>query len=162
VDVRILAATNINIPEALANKSLREDLYYRLNAFTLSLPPLRERKEEVPILLKHFMSRHVGALWSSSASAFAVSHGSVPGALLARESARAQQFCKALFDPGRRKAGVSELNPKGDFGTAGASQGDEEGGPSRWDAMPKTKPKPTPLPRLSIRPTGTANRRRPC
>src|SRR3954467_3505581 len=57
VDVRILAATNINIPEALANKRLREDLYYRLNAFTLNLPPLRERKEEVPILLKHFMSR---------------------------------------------------------------------------------------------------------
>jgi len=57
VDVRILAATNINIPEAIANKRLREDLYYRLNAFTLSLPPLRERKEEIPILLKHFMSR---------------------------------------------------------------------------------------------------------
>jgi DNA-binding NtrC family response regulator len=57
VDVRILAATNINIPEALATKRLREDLYYRLNAFTLTLPPLRDRKEEVPILLKHFMSR---------------------------------------------------------------------------------------------------------
>jgi two-component system, NtrC family, response regulator AtoC len=57
VDVRILAATNINIPEAIANKRLREDLYYRLNAFTLSLPPLRERKEEIPILLKNFMSR---------------------------------------------------------------------------------------------------------
>jgi DNA-binding NtrC family response regulator len=57
VDVRILAATNINIPEALATKRLREDLYYRLNAFTLTLPPLRDRKEEIPILLKHFMSR---------------------------------------------------------------------------------------------------------
>jgi len=57
VDVRILAATNINIPEALANKSLREDLYYRLNAFTLTIPPLRDRREEIPILLKHFMSR---------------------------------------------------------------------------------------------------------
>src|SRR5229473_2432781 len=56
-DLRILAATNINIPEALANKRLREDLYYRLNAFTLTLPPLRDRKEEIPILLKHFMSR---------------------------------------------------------------------------------------------------------
>jgi len=57
VDVRILAATNIDIPEAIATKRLREDLYYRLNAFTLSLPPLRDRKEEIPILLKHFMSR---------------------------------------------------------------------------------------------------------
>ena len=55
--MRILAATNINIPEALANKRLREDLYYRLNAFTMQIPPLRERKEEIPILLKHSMSR---------------------------------------------------------------------------------------------------------
>lgn len=57
VDVRILAATNIDIPQALATKRLREDLYYRLNAFTLQLPPLRERKEEIPTLLKHFMTR---------------------------------------------------------------------------------------------------------
>src|SRR6202521_4702665 len=57
VDVRILAATNIDIPQALANKRLREDLYYRLNAFTMQLPPLRERKEEIPVLLKHFISR---------------------------------------------------------------------------------------------------------
>ncbi|PYV69997.1 MAG: sigma-54-dependent Fis family transcriptional regulator [Acidobacteria bacterium] len=56
-DVRILAATNINIPEALAAKRLREDLYYRLNAFTLQIPPLRERREEIPILLKHFMAQ---------------------------------------------------------------------------------------------------------
>src|SRR3977135_1888961 len=57
VDVRILAATNINIAEALATKRLREDLYYRLNAFTLLLPPLRVRKEEIPVLLKHSMTR---------------------------------------------------------------------------------------------------------
>jgi len=57
VDVRILAATNIDVQQALANKKLREDLYYRLNAFTLQVPPLRERKEEIPLLLKHFMTR---------------------------------------------------------------------------------------------------------
>ena len=57
VDVRVLAATNINVPEAIAAKKLREDLYYRLNGFTINLPPLRDRKEEVPILLKHFMGQ---------------------------------------------------------------------------------------------------------
>ena len=57
VDVRILAATNIDIPQALATKKLREDLYYRLNVFTLNIPPLRERREEVLILFRHFMSR---------------------------------------------------------------------------------------------------------
>ncbi len=57
VDVRIIAATNIDVREAIAAKKLREDLYYRLNAFTLQLPPLRDRQEEIPILLKHFMAR---------------------------------------------------------------------------------------------------------
>jgi len=57
VDVRILAATNVDIPQALASRKLREDLYYRLNAFTLTLPALRERREEVPLLLRHFMAR---------------------------------------------------------------------------------------------------------
>src|SRR5437588_171096 len=57
VDVRVLAATNINVEEAIANKTLREDLYYRLNAFTMQIPPLRERREEIPLLLKHFMNR---------------------------------------------------------------------------------------------------------
>jgi transcriptional regulator with PAS, ATPase and Fis domain len=57
VDVRILAATNVDVVEALASKKLREDLYYRLNAITITLPPLRERREEVPIFLRHYMSR---------------------------------------------------------------------------------------------------------
>ena len=57
VDVRILAATNVNIPQALASRKLREDLYYRLNTFSLTLPALRERQEEIPLLLKHFMAR---------------------------------------------------------------------------------------------------------
>ncbi len=57
VDVRILAATNIDVQQAIASKKLREDLYYRLNAFTVLIPPLRERPEEIPLLLRHFMSR---------------------------------------------------------------------------------------------------------
>ncbi len=55
VDVRVLAATNVNVQQALAEGRLREDLYYRLNAFTISLPPLRERRQEVVPLLRHFM-----------------------------------------------------------------------------------------------------------
>jgi two-component system, NtrC family, response regulator AtoC len=57
VDVRILAATNIDVQQAIATKKLREDLYYRLNAFTVKIPPLRERREEIPLLLRHFMNR---------------------------------------------------------------------------------------------------------
>jgi two-component system response regulator AtoC len=55
VDVRVLAATNIDMPEAIASRKFREDLYYRLNAFTIQLPPLRERAQEIPLLLRHFM-----------------------------------------------------------------------------------------------------------
>src|SRR5437764_12452640 len=57
VDVRVLAATNIDVQQSIANRTLREDLYYRLNAFTMNIPPLRERREEIPLLLKHFMNR---------------------------------------------------------------------------------------------------------
>jgi two-component system, NtrC family, response regulator AtoC len=53
-DFRVLAATNINVKEAIETKAFREDLYYRLNAFTIQVPPLRERREEIPFLLKHF------------------------------------------------------------------------------------------------------------
>ena len=57
VDVRVIAATNINMKEAMANKSFREDLYYRLNGFTLSIPALRNRKEEIPVLADYFMRK---------------------------------------------------------------------------------------------------------
>lgn len=57
VDVRVIAATNIDIKAAIAQKMFREDLYYRLNGFTLRMPPLRERTEEIPILARHFMRK---------------------------------------------------------------------------------------------------------
>jgi DNA-binding NtrC family response regulator len=57
VDVRVIAATNIDIKTAIAQKVLREDLYYRLNGFTVKMPPLRERVDEIPILSQHFMRK---------------------------------------------------------------------------------------------------------
>ncbi len=57
VDVRVIAATNIDIHDAIAKKQFREDLYYRLNGFSVSLPPLRKRKEEIPALLTHFIAK---------------------------------------------------------------------------------------------------------
>jgi DNA-binding NtrC family response regulator len=52
VDVRVLAATNRNMQESLEKKALREDLYYRLNVFHIDLPPLRHRKEDIPVLVQ--------------------------------------------------------------------------------------------------------------
>lgn len=54
VDVRVLAATNIDIQESLASHKLREDLYYRMNTFAVHMPALRERKDEIGVLLEHF------------------------------------------------------------------------------------------------------------
>lgn len=66
VNVRVIAATNVDIKEAIAQKKFREDLYYRLNGFTLKMPPLRERGEEIPIFA-HFFLRKV-----------ALKHGTLP------------------------------------------------------------------------------------
>src|SRR5436305_4009564 len=119
VDVRILAATNINIPEALAAKRLREDLYYRLNAFTLQLPPLRDRKEEIPILLKHSMTRMAeryarAPLPLSPALLQACQDHPWPGNL--REL---NNFLKRYLILGDENLAVAELQPRKD-GTAGS------------------------------------------
>src|ERR1041385_1719346 len=114
VDVRILAATNINIPEALATKRLREDLYYRLNAFTLQLPPLRDRKEEFPILLKHHMTRmserYARPPLPLSPTLLQACHDySWPGNL--REL---NNFVKRYLILGDEKLAIQELQPKTD------------------------------------------------
>jgi transcriptional regulator with PAS, ATPase and Fis domain len=57
VEARVIAATNVDIREALESGALRQDLYYRLNTFVLRIPPLRARPEEIPVLLEHFIAR---------------------------------------------------------------------------------------------------------
>jgi len=131
VDVRILAATNINISEALATKRLREDLYYRLNAFTLQLPPLRERKEEIPILLKHFMSRMSeqyarAPLPLSQPLLQACQDYAWPGNL--RELSN---FIKRYLVLGDEKLAVNELHPKND------------GNGARFDTTPRGAAEPS-------------------
>ncbi len=57
VDVRVIAATNRNVDEALKEGTFREDLFYRLNAVRIKLPPLRERPEDIPLLLQYFLTK---------------------------------------------------------------------------------------------------------
>jgi two-component system response regulator PilR (NtrC family) len=57
VDVRIISATNKNLEEKVKDGSFREDLYFRLNVIPINIPPLRERKEDIPVLTKHFIEK---------------------------------------------------------------------------------------------------------
>jgi two-component system response regulator PilR (NtrC family) len=58
VDVRIIAATNQNLTERIASGGFREDLYYRINVIPISLPPLRSRREDIPLLVDHFLRKY--------------------------------------------------------------------------------------------------------
>jgi DNA-binding NtrC family response regulator len=58
IDVRVIAATNRDVPESLESGAVRKDLYYRLSVIMIHIPPLRERPEDVPLLIEHFLKKH--------------------------------------------------------------------------------------------------------
>jgi formate hydrogenlyase transcriptional activator len=62
VNVRVVAATNGNLLKLVSEKRFRSDLYYRLNVFPISVPPLRNRAEDIPPLVKHFVNKYAGRM----------------------------------------------------------------------------------------------------
>ena len=110
VDIRILASSTTNIEYALSENKLREDLYYHLSAYTMHVPPLRQRREEVPLLLRHFM-QHFAKRYGLSPRTFSTgvldacqSH-SWPGNLRELES-----FVKRYLMAGDREPTFSGYN----------------------------------------------------
>ncbi|HEY3704738.1 MAG TPA: sigma-54 dependent transcriptional regulator [Terracidiphilus sp.] len=111
VNVRVIAATNIDMQTAIAQKEFREDLYYRLNGFTVRMPPLRERVEEIPLLAKYFI-RKAAARYQCSLLPISpllmriLSKHSWPGNLRELEN-----VIKRYLVIGDEQAIIEELNP---------------------------------------------------
>jgi len=124
VDVRVIAATNLDIKEAIAQKRFREDLYYRLNGFTLKMPPLRERSEEIPVFAHHFMRK------------VAVKHGSLPlpvppmlmqalcGHAWPGNLRELENIIKRYFILGDEQAIINDLRPTQGVGSSSSFVGD--------------------------------------
>src|SRR5690606_23643941 len=85
VDIRLISATNQNLAEEVRQGRFREDLFYRLNVFPIQVPPLRERKEDIPLIVQHFIARFADA---------------VPGRQISGISSRALEILSAYDWPG--------------------------------------------------------------
>ena len=113
MDARLLASTQVNVEQAIAERKLREDLYYRLSSFTVHVPALRQRKEEIPLLLGHFMNQ-MARRYSMPARIFspavldACQGHSWPGNLKELE-----KFVKRYLVMGDEATGLEGLDPNG-------------------------------------------------
>ncbi|UCH23554.1 MAG: sigma-54-dependent Fis family transcriptional regulator, partial [Deltaproteobacteria bacterium] len=99
VDVRFIASTNKSLEQMVADGKFREDLFYRLNVFTLHLPPLRERKEDIPAMVDHFLKKSAKPVEISSMALQMLMAYSWPGNVreLQNTIERAAVICEDSF-----------------------------------------------------------------
>jgi len=130
VDVRVIAATNRDLRAAVDGGSFREDLFYRLDVIALTLPPLRERKEDIPLLVEHFLER----LGEPLKRRLEVSHEAM-AALLAHDWPGNVRELRNALERGAVVAHGDVLGPA-DLGLA-AAPGEAPSGPSTLDEVEK-------------------------
>jgi DNA-binding NtrC family response regulator len=113
VNVRFIASTNKNLETLVKEGHFREDLYYRLNVFTLHLPPLRERREDIPALVEHFLGKTRGEVGISSAALQLLMAYSWPGNVRELQNVieRASVICEdGQIEPGHLPAPISSTS----------------------------------------------------
>jgi len=108
VDVRVIAATNSDLTQMVANGQFREDLYYRLNVIPVELPPLRHRKDDVPLLVQHFLDRFRPGTVASQEAMRRLMAFSWPGNVRQLENAVERAIA---FSGGRSQIDVDDLPP---------------------------------------------------
>ena len=140
VDVRIIAATNRDLAAQVRSGTLREDLFYRLNVITIDLPPLRERREDIPLLIRHFL-RQFSDLHGRRVNRFSVAAGRLllqhhyPGNI--RELENVVEHAVALCDGDMATEEHLPLHLLGDsHASAPASRGAERSAPEPDDTRP--------------------------
>jgi len=133
VDVRIIAATNQDLRRAIAERRFREDLFYRLNVVPLRIPALRERREDIPLLARHFLERHnrrsgVQKRWAVDALARMLEHD-WPGNV--RELENVVEQAAALSEGPEIRPSEVAFGAEGRGGTGGATLADAVAGAER-------------------------------
>ena len=99
VDVRVIAATNVPLETLVREKRFREDLFYRLKVIPIRTPPLRERREDIPLLAEHFLQQFAERDGQERRQDLRGGHGAPRAALLARQRARARERHRAGGGP---------------------------------------------------------------
>ena len=142
-DIRVIAATNQDLPKMVAEGRFREDLFYRINVIPMHLPPLRERREDIPLLAEHFLAKFADADGEAVAAISHEAHGAAARRTTGRatcaswrtrssarwRSSRRRRFCPRACPPtsglGVRRVSERRTSRVGHGSRAGCRTSDE-------------------------------------